>query len=143
MYYNGAQLFSPIASGRADTLSRRRDLIDLNRDELRKKYVAGFYKKGTIKDDAPLPLRAWWYLREQAEAFMHEDDAGDPVVRLNALSAAMLEDFRVIVITLDDTDDAQVIFETLNSGGEPLAAMDLVRNDVFTGQYVATKILKN
>ena len=41
------------------------------------------------------------------------------------------EDFRVIVITLDDTDDAQVIFETLNSGGEPLAAMDLVRNDVF------------
>ncbi len=108
-----------------------RDLVDLSRDELRAKYVAAFYKKGTIKEDAPLPLRAWWYLREQAEGFMHADDNGDPIARLNALSAAMLEDFRVIVITLDDTDDAQVIFETLNSGGEPLAAMDLVRNDVF------------
>ena len=108
-----------------------RDLIDLSRDELRKKYVDGFYKKGTIKDDAPLPLRAWWYLREQAEEFMNDGELGDEISRLNALSAALLEDFRVIVITLDDTDDAQVIFETLNSGGEPLAAMDLVRNDVF------------
>ena len=108
-----------------------RDLIDLSRDELRKKYVDGFYKKGTIKEDAPLPLRAWWYLREQAEEFMSDGEPGEEISRLNALSAALLEDFRVIVITLDETDDAQVIFETLNSGGEPLAAMDLVRNDVF------------
>lgn len=35
------------------------------------------------------------------------------------------------MITLGEHDDAQVIFETLNAGGEPLAAMDLVRNDVF------------
>lgn len=108
-----------------------RDLIDLGRDELRKKYVDGFYKKGTIKDDAPLPLRAWWYLREQAEEFMNDGEPGEEIGRLSALSAALLEHFRVIVITLDETDDAQVIFETLNSGGEPLAAMDLVRNDVF------------
>ncbi len=53
------------------------------------------------------------------------------VTRLNALSAALLESFQVIVITLNEHDDAQVIFETLNAGGEPLAAMDLVRNDVF------------
>ena len=37
----------------------------------------------------------------------------------------------LIVITIAESDDAQVIFETLNFGGEPLAAMDLVRNDVF------------
>lgn len=30
-----------------------------------------------------------------------------------------------------ESDDAQVIFETLNSKGEPLLAMDLVRNNIF------------
>jgi uncharacterized protein with ParB-like and HNH nuclease domain len=32
---------------------------------------------------------------------------------------------------LSKEDDPQVIFATLNTGGQPLAAMDLVRNDVF------------
>ena len=36
-----------------------------------------------------------------------------------------------MVITLSETDDAQVIFETLNSKAEPLLAMDLVRNNIF------------
>src|SRR5438067_469516 len=58
-------------------------------------------------------------------------DATEQARRLLALSTALFEDFRLIVITLSKEDDAQVIFQTLNSGGEPLAAMDLVRNDVF------------
>ncbi|MEY8841502.1 DUF262 domain-containing protein, partial [Cribrihabitans sp. XS_ASV171] len=37
----------------------------------------------------------------------------------------------LVVITLGESDDAQVIFETLNSKGEPLLAMDLVRNNIF------------
>lgn len=37
----------------------------------------------------------------------------------------------MIVITLGEEDDAQVIFETLNSAGQPLLAMDLVRNNIF------------
>lgn len=108
-----------------------RDLIDLDRDGLKAKYPGAFYKNGNLKEDAPLPLRAWWYFRSEAKAFVGENGGADAVARLGALATAVLEDFRVIVITLDDTDDAQVIFETLNSGGEPLAAMDLVRNDVF------------
>ena len=107
------------------------DLVDLDRDGLRKKYPGAFYKNGKIHDaEAPLPLRAWWYFREEAEAFVREGGDADRLDRLTALSAFLLVIFKVIVITLDDTDDAQVIFETLNSGGEPLAAMDLVRNDV-------------
>lgn len=106
------------------------DLIDCDRDTLRKKNAEAFFKNGKIRDTARHPLRAWWYIREEADAFVREESAGHEA-RLTALSAALLEDFRVIVITLDETDDAQVIFETLNSGGEPLAAMDLVRNDVF------------
>ena len=38
---------------------------------------------------------------------------------------------KLVVITLGESDDAQVIFETLNSKGEPLLAMDLVRNNIF------------
>ncbi len=108
-----------------------RDLVDLDQNELRAKYVEAFYKNGRIRESAPLPLLAWWYFRTEAAAFVEDAGNGDPVTRLTALVQAVLEDFRVIVITLDPTDDAQVIFETLNSGGEPLAAMDLVRNDVF------------
>jgi hypothetical protein len=108
-----------------------RNLVDLDLDDLRRMHGDAFYRNGNIREDAPLPLRAWVFLRTEAEAFINSAGAEMREQRLNALSAALLEDIRVIVITLDEHDDAQVIFETLNSGGEPLAAMDLVRNDVF------------
>ena len=51
--------------------------------------------------------------------------------RLSALFEALVFHLKLIVITLDEGDDAQVIFETLNSAGQPLLAMDLVRNNIF------------
>ncbi len=51
--------------------------------------------------------------------------------RLHALLQAMLTHMKLVVITLGEGDDAQVIFETLNSKGKPLLAMDLVRNNIF------------
>jgi hypothetical protein len=107
------------------------DLVDLDWDGLRKKYPDAFYKNGKVLESAELPLRAWGFLRAEAETFITTTNGETPNARLDALSAALLEDFQVIAITLDEHDDAQVIFETLNAGGEPLAAMDLVRNDVF------------
>jgi hypothetical protein len=38
---------------------------------------------------------------------------------------------KVVEITLEEGDDAQIIFETLNERGEPLLAADLVRNNIF------------
>lgn len=108
-----------------------RDLVDLDFSAPRGKYANDFYLNGKIKEGASLPLSGFVYLRQEAEAFVNSLGPSTRAERLNALTAAILEDFRVIVITLDETDDAQVIFETLNSHGEPLAAMDLVRNDVF------------
>jgi len=113
-----------------------RDLVDLTRPELVKQYPSHFYKAGTIKRTmVPLPLLAYWYFWEQANAFATQDgkeeDSLEIQKRLLALSTVLFEDFRLIVITLAKDDDAQVIFQTLNSGGKPLAAMDLVRNDVF------------
>ena len=60
------------------------------------------------------------------------EGADQPVAeRLEALLNALLEHLKLVVITLGERDDAQVIFETLNSMGEPLLAMDLVRNNIF------------
>jgi hypothetical protein len=110
-----------------------RDLIELRRSEIVEKYSRYFWAKGTLRvGEAPLPLRAWSYFRDKASSFVQEGvEMGDYEKRLLTLSTALFEDFRLIVITLSADDDAQVIFRTLNSGGKPLAAMDLVRNDIF------------
>lgn len=52
-------------------------------------------------------------------------------LRLDALLKALVFHLKLIVITLGEDDDAQVIFETLNSKAQPLLVMDLVRNNIF------------
>lgn len=61
-----------------------------------------------------------------------ETDTNEAIqARLEAMLTALLNRMKLVVITLGEDDDAQVIFETLNSKGEPLLAMDLVRNNIF------------
>jgi uncharacterized protein with ParB-like and HNH nuclease domain len=52
-------------------------------------------------------------------------------LKLDAIWQALVEEFKVVEISLEEGDDAQVIFETLNDRGEPLLAADLVRNNIF------------
>ncbi len=51
--------------------------------------------------------------------------------RLKVLWQAIKDDMQVVVIDLDDNDDAQVIFETLNALGTPLLPADLIKNFLF------------
>lgn len=51
--------------------------------------------------------------------------------RLAALTNALREKIRLVVIDLEPGDNAQVIFETLNHRGSPLLAADLVKNLMF------------
>jgi hypothetical protein len=51
--------------------------------------------------------------------------------KLDAIWQSLVEEFKVVEIILEDGDDAQIIFETLNERGEPLLATDLVRNNIF------------
>ncbi len=68
----------------------------------------------------------------KAETIADETDTKEAVgTRLEAILTALLNRMKLVVITLGEDDDAQVIFETLNSKGEPLLAMDLVRNNIF------------
>lgn len=44
---------------------------------------------------------------------------------------AILQDVSIVCITIDERDDAQIIFETLNGRGAELHATDLIRNYIF------------
>lgn len=68
-----------------------------------------------------------------AEVSDEDEDTDIELVsqRLEGLLSAVLDRLKLVVITLGEHDDAQVIFETLNSKGKPLLAMDLVRNNIF------------
>jgi hypothetical protein len=60
-------------------------------------------------------------------------DGDDAAVaeRAERLRVTLCDMLKVVSITLDVDDNAQVIFETLNARGTPLLALDLVKNAVF------------
>ena len=51
--------------------------------------------------------------------------------RTDVLIDALVRNIQLVTIELQQEDDAQVIFETLNARGEPLSPSDLVRNFIF------------
>lgn len=58
-------------------------------------------------------------------------DADGGTARCEALVNAIRDKLRIVVIDMDEQDDAQVIFETLNARGTPLLPSDLVKNYLF------------
>ena len=60
-----------------------------------------------------------------------DNDDGEGVTRCEALVNTIREKLRLVVIDMDDQDDAQMIFETLNARGTPLLPSDLVKNFLF------------
>jgi len=127
---------------------------------VRAKHADYFFKNGkVIWNAAPRAVRAFSFFSERIDQFVRlgirddsepsdepqsEEMKGAQGERLQALLAAVLSHMKLVVITLDEGDDAQVIFETLNSKAEPLLAMDLVRNNIFhraTAQGESAEVL--
>jgi len=50
--------------------------------------------------------------------------------RIKGLYGAIKDQLRLVVIDLDEKDDAQAIFETLNARGAPLLSADLIKNSL-------------
>ena len=79
------------------------------------------------------------YFADSALEFLCDDDVqddpyaeGDELHRRAALLVATLLGLvKLVVIDLEDVDDAQVIFEALNARNTPLSATDLVKNLLF------------
>lgn len=128
------------------------DILEKPSSEVRAHYHQ-YYWGGKVPQNTQLrALRAYEYYIAQVEAFVATGASDDTEVdidqegesnedregigneaqkRLNALLEALVFRLKLIVITLGPDDDAQVIFETLNSKGQQLLAMDLVRNNIF------------
>ena len=137
------------------------DIVMAGRSELRKKYGQYFYKgRDKVYEYRTVPklLGAYGYFFDRIKHAVESDDLEDDfaetietkddevngedtssdktervemALRLDALWEALIEEFKVVEIRLEEGDDAQVIFETLNERGEPLLAADLVRNNIF------------
>lgn len=78
-----------------------------------------------------LYLQAREFFGEAAREYATTEDGTVDPARLAALADAVSSLFKLVVIDLDDNDDAQVIFEVLNGRQTPLSAIDLVKNLLF------------
>jgi uncharacterized protein with ParB-like and HNH nuclease domain len=78
-----------------------------------------------------LYLQARKFFSEAARDYVLLEDGTVDAARLIALADAVSSLFKLVVIDLDDNDDAQVIFEVLNGRQTPLSAIDLVKNLLF------------
>ncbi len=108
-------------------------ILESTTDELRTLRKDFFHKNGNLKKiRAPKLLRAFWYLYEEMTIFVQElEDEKNSEQVLNALLTGFLSGFQIVIIKLDQNDDAQEIFASLNGLGKPLSPFDLIRNDVF------------
>lgn len=101
---------------------------------LQERFPASFTATGSLRRigiDHPPALEAIWYFQEQIRLWLTDHHAETRVVAMGRLAEAMLSDLNIVSISLGDSDDAQVIFETLNGHGAQLHATDLIRNFVF------------
>lgn len=118
------------------TFRDQKDFIkSLNVDSveaLREVYPENFTQHGTLRKyfSHPPSLEALWFF---SDAFIQFINAEQHPVASNAeaLINAVLTDLKLISITLEEGDDAQIIFETLNGRGAELHATDLIRNYIF------------
>jgi hypothetical protein len=87
-------------------------------------------------DAAHLYARARRFFADQTRTAIAE--AGSEG-RLDLLVDAALSLFKIVVIDLEDNDDAQIIFEVLNGRQTPLSATDLVKNLLFLRAELANE----
>jgi hypothetical protein len=89
-------------------------------------------------DPRPRMVEAYLFFYSQLTTFFIGAASEPPICADKPLSARLDQAFQalrnyllVVIIDLEQGDDAQVIFETLNARGEPLLPADLLRNYIF------------
>lgn len=73
---------------------------------------------------------AYLFLFREINSWIGGGEGNKTEHRLKGLYGAIRDRLRLVVIDLDDKDDAQAIFETLNARGAPLLSADLVKNSL-------------
>lgn len=85
----------------------------------------------TQKSELPRLVAAYCFFRRQIENYSSTSDAHAADERIFGLLQALRVGLQLVVIELEDNDDPQIIFETLNARGQPLLPSDLIRNMIF------------
>ena len=78
----------------------------------------------------PAMVEAYLFFFSKIREFIGETGA-DSTARTRALYSVLRDRLQLVSIELEEKDDPQVIFETLNARGEPLLPSDLLRNFIF------------
>lgn len=78
-----------------------------------------------------LYFKARQFFAESCRLYAAADEHSNQLERLHALVDGVSSLFKLVVIDLEDNDDAQVIFEVLNGRQTPLSPIDLVKNLLF------------
>lgn len=101
-------------------------------EDLCKVFSDSFTLHGTLRKhfNHPPSLAALWFF---SDAFVKWINQGNYSSQENAVALieAVLRDLKLVTISLEAEDDAQIIFETLNGRGAELHATDLIRNYIF------------
>lgn len=112
-----------------------------SRTALEKKYPLTRRKYARSYDPRPRMVEAYCFFYECLNEFFVGTESEPPfaadqplAARLEECLQALKSTLQVVVIDLEQGDDAQVIFETLNARGEPLLPADLLRNFIFVAR---------
>lgn len=85
----------------------------------------------------PRMAEAYLFFAESIRRFLDAEEMPEVLQhttveeRSEALQLALRDQLLCVVIELEDGDDPQIIFETLNARGQPLLPSDLIRNLIF------------
>lgn len=113
-------------------------IVSGSRAELVKKHPLIYRKHARKPEPRPRMVEAYLFFYDQIGEFFLGTATEKPLVadvplaqRLEKCFQALKNSLQVVAIDLEQDDDAQVIFETLNARGEPLLPADLLRNYIF------------
>jgi len=76
-------------------------------------------------------VRAHKFFSESVRSYLIDEEANDTEARAAALVVALRVNLKLVVISLEQSEDPQEIFETLNARGVRLTSADLIKNFIF------------
>jgi uncharacterized protein with ParB-like and HNH nuclease domain len=132
---NYAQAFNKLIRNEVPLSEDPTDLVKVwptnaDRDEYGTVMEAGAVEpvKKLAKKNDSLVAGAYVYFWETFDAWLKEGGEEQVPPRLDALYRTLKDNLVLVVIDLENDDDAQEIFETLNTLGTPLLTADIVKN---------------
>jgi hypothetical protein len=109
-----------------------------SRDAVVSKHPLRYKKYARKPEPRPRMVDAYLFFYERLAEFFLGDNGEPPLAAAEPMAARLEECFQtlrnalmVVIIDLQEGDDPQVIFETLNARGEPLLPADLLKNYIF------------